>query len=72
MTAGAVYKTRSYTQAGLSKWILDSGATDHICCSLEFLSDVTKLDHPHPIMLGNGKLIFATHIGQLYPYSYGS
>ncbi|KAL2926280.1 Retrovirus-related Pol polyprotein from transposon RE2 [Bienertia sinuspersici] len=43
-------------------WLLDSGATDHICCDLNSFSSYFPCSKPyHSIMIPNGKRVFITH-----------
>ncbi|WVZ10188.1 hypothetical protein V8G54_014718 [Vigna mungo] len=43
-------------------WLLDSGATDHVCISLESFTSYQKIN-PIPICLPNGKIIHANYKG---------
>ena len=47
-----------------SAWIVDSGATNHICCSLQTLSSSTPLwDGDVSMRLGSGEVVSATAVG---------
>ena len=47
-----------------SAWIVDSGATNHICCSLQTLSSSTPLQQGDVSMrLGSGEVVSATAVG---------
>jgi len=43
-------------------WIIDTGATDHMVCSLSFLTTITLLVSKH-VKLPNGNFAKVTHIG---------
>lgn len=45
-------------------WILDSGATNHVVCSLDFLVDY-RLANGAEVHLPNGQCITVTHIGNV-------
>lgn len=45
-----------------STWILDSGASDHICFSQELLSELHNLSNQLTISLPNGQIEYITHI----------
>jgi hypothetical protein len=44
-------------------WIIDSGATHHMCNEKSAFKEMKPLVVPKRIMLGNGDITFATHIG---------
>lgn len=46
-------------------WLIDSGATDHMCCSLDFLKDVQLLSKPISVVLPDSSHIMVTHAGSL-------
>ena len=46
-------------------WIIDSGATHHMCYEREVFTSLKPLDVPKQIILGNGEIIQATHIGNI-------
>jgi len=43
-------------------WIIDTGATDHMVCSLSFLTTITSIVSKH-VRLPNGQFAKVTHIG---------
>ncbi|CAN1181509.1 hypothetical protein LINPERHAP2_LOCUS35439 [Linum perenne] len=45
-------------------WIVDSGATDHIACSIEFLDNYQVVSDSH-VSLPNGESVPITHIGSV-------
>ena len=45
-------------------WIVDNGATDHICSSLDLFKDYKVFDKsPNTITIANGKHVTVEHIG---------
>ena len=44
-------------------WILDSGATTHICSNRKLLTNATKLTVQHDILVGNGEIVTANESG---------
>ena len=49
--------------AGYQAWVLDSGATDHMCNCLESFSVSMPLTPPVPVTVGDGNKSFAVAIG---------
>lgn len=47
----------------LYTWLIDTGATDHMCCSLAMLTDVVTLPRPITLSLPNGAVISVTQSG---------
>ncbi|GJS09310.1 hypothetical protein Tco_0366106 [Tanacetum coccineum] len=47
-------------------WILDSGATDHICISLRHMHNITNLKTPIFINLPNGQTVKVTITGSVH------
>jgi hypothetical protein len=47
-----------------SKWIIDTGATDHIICSISLFTSITTTLSTN-VRLPNGKLAAVTHIGTI-------
>ncbi|XP_022843396.1 uncharacterized protein LOC111366948 [Olea europaea var. sylvestris] len=45
-------------------WIVDTGATDHMVCSISFLTTI-KEKISQPVTLPNGAIALATHIGNV-------
>lgn len=53
-----------------SKWIIDSGATDHICNNLKMFNSHEKYTKvPNTITIADGKQIVVEHIGQVKFYN---
>ena len=46
-------------------WVIDSGATQHICGSLEIMSEVRPLDPPEVITVTGDSTVEATHKGKV-------
>lgn len=44
-------------------WVIDSGATCHICCNQSLFASVEDLDEPLVVTLGDGKTIEVTQCG---------
>ena len=49
----------------MSSWILDSGATDHVTCSLNNLHSYESIN-PVTVKLPNGNYVHATHLGTVH------
>ena len=47
-------------------WVIDSGATQHICGSLENMSEVRPLDPPEVITVTGDSTVEATHKGKVH------
>lgn len=54
----------SYLHTHLS-WIIDSGATDHMCCNRSLFSFLQPLSQPHSIGLPNGLKTQVTFMGDV-------
>ena len=48
-----------------SPWIVDSGATHHMCNERAAFKEIKELQSPKRIVLGNGQSTYATHIGSV-------
>ena len=44
-------------------WIIDSGATCHMCANREFFGDLQPLEEPVDVTLGDGRILEATERG---------
>ena len=53
------------TQSG-TQWIIDSGATSHICSDRSLFTDLKKLNHPLDVVLGDGRALIAKHSGTVH------
>lgn len=47
------------------KWILDSGASDHMVCVKDWLRDVHKLDEPVIIKVASGHTLYCRYAGKV-------
>ena len=47
-------------------WVIDSGATDHICTSLSLMHSVSPLHNPIKLSLPNGHHVTVTQSGSVY------
>jgi len=48
-----------------SSWIIDSGATDHICSSLTYFASYQQI-HPIFVKLSNGNKVIANYSGSFF------
>ncbi|GJT82006.1 cysteine-rich receptor-like protein kinase 8 [Tanacetum coccineum] len=46
-------------------WVIDSGATDHVCISLSLMHNITKLHTPITVFLPNGHITQVTYTGSV-------
>ena len=46
-------------------WIIDSGASNHLCYKKEEFSELRELSSPKKIVLGDNRVIEATHEGRV-------
>eukprot|EP00794_Sanderia_malayensis_P006281 gene6281-7003_t len=51
------------TNENMDGWIIDSGATSHMCKDLQAFTDLSELDQPEEISVGDGHIVKATQIG---------
>ncbi|KAL0372319.1 UNVERIFIED_CONTAM: Retrovirus-related Pol polyprotein from transposon RE1 [Sesamum calycinum] len=57
---------RDYTrESGSSHWIVDSGATNHMCGDAHFFTALTKLHKPTLVHLPDNSISYATHLGNI-------
>ncbi|KAL0348614.1 UNVERIFIED_CONTAM: hypothetical protein Sangu_1089200 [Sesamum angustifolium] len=57
---------RDYTrESGSSHWIVDSGATNHMCGDARFFTTLTKLHKPTQVHLPDNSISYATHLGNI-------
>lgn len=47
------------------KWILDSGASDHMVCAKDWLRDVQKLEEPVIIKVASGQTLQCRYVGKV-------
>jgi len=48
-----------------SSWIIDSGATNHICSSLTYFASYQQI-HPNYVKLPNGNQVIANYSGSVF------
>ncbi|XP_074298267.1 uncharacterized protein LOC141629108 [Silene latifolia] len=48
-----------------NSWILDTGASDHMCSNKALFSDFRTLDKPYSIYLPNGSVVFIDTVGSV-------
>ena len=59
-------KGKTYNEISLKNcWIIDSGATAHVCSQDELLSEVTDIETAQKIYVGNGHAIVASKEGKV-------
>ena len=50
----------------MSSWIVDSGATNHVCCSMQMFDSATELaDGDYTMRVGNGAMVSAKAMGEV-------
>lgn len=47
-------------------WLIDTGVTDHICCSLDFMHNILVLSTLVQLSLPNGSNIVVTKVGSVH------
>ena len=52
------------------QWILDSGASDHMCANYDWFRDYEKLENPTQVKIGNGSSMYAIGTGKILIWSY--
>ena len=62
---GLVLQSLTVSACGIDseKWIVDSGATSHMCNNKALLEDFVELSEPVDVMLGDGKILNAIGSG---------
>lgn len=64
--AGLAYSMLSYSSHdALHTWIVDTGASNHMCCDLSIMFDLHKLPSPFQIALPNGQMIAVHYTGSV-------
>lgn len=48
-----------------NSWVMDSGASEHMCHDISMFTKYKKLECPRPIVIGDGKVIQAIGIGMI-------
>ncbi|WOH08594.1 hypothetical protein DCAR_0728038 [Daucus carota subsp. sativus] len=57
------YSNSIFSSVSQNTWLIDTGATDHMCCSLSLMSNVASLDSPVHVALPTGSAILVTQAG---------
>lgn len=65
--AGMAISSINLVHSGVFKgiWLIDTGATDHMCCSKDLLHNVQLLSTPVSVALPDNSHIIVTHSGSL-------
>lgn len=50
---------------GASEWVIDSGASAHMCCQRAWFTSFQKLIPTQPVIIGDGRSILATGKGRI-------
>ena len=53
-TDEALVTVHAFAATSIGSWVVDSGATCHICCDEKMFVDLTQLDTPQQVTLGDG------------------
>lgn len=61
-TSGITRISYTFNHSNLGSWIVDSGASYHICSSMRFFDDYKRISSVN-IRLPNGKMVVAKHAG---------
>lgn len=54
----------------INTWYLDTGASEHMCCQIDFFENFEYLSHKKPIKFGDEKVLFAIGLGTIKLVSY--
>ena len=57
------------TAFGNSTWVMDTGASDHIICSISFFQTYTTIDNC-VVELPNGESVHVTHVGTVKLFNF--
>jgi hypothetical protein len=66
LLAGEHAAVARHGPAQISEWVVDSGASSHICAHREWFSFFTPLNPPRPIYLGDKRILNAIGQGQIH------
>lgn len=64
--AGTTYSLLSISDLFTDIWILDTGATNHMCCKIDDLQDLNPLVDPITVKFPNGDTSLVTHTGSIF------
>lgn len=67
--ASNVYKSSIFLKPHQS-FIIDTGATNHMCFNINLLWSMTKFSQPHKIGLPNGYNLLVSHYGDVQIHDY--
>lgn len=67
--AGTAYSLSSSLCITDNVWILDTGATNHMCCNLTHMHDVQTIVNPYSVTFPNGEQAFVPHLGSVMLHS---
>ena len=65
VTSSGTYALSHETELARNRWIVDTGATQHMCCDITIFSSVKTLPVPIEIQVGNGETTTATSSGDV-------
>lgn len=57
--------TANVSQPKVGSWIIDTGASDHMCFQLHLMQNLTKLVQPVILSMPTGHTIVVSHIGNV-------
>jgi hypothetical protein len=60
-----LFMSNGETQAETNKWVIDSGATEHMCSHRDWFVSYHPLPVPKKVQLGNGAIIYAPGTGNV-------
>lgn len=66
---GTAFSFQSSVAIANNVWIIDTGATNHMCCSLDFMHDIVLLDPHLSVNFPNGTIVSVTHNGSVKLHS---
>ena len=64
--AGTAFSLSSSVQIPHNVWVLDTEATNHMCCNSTYMSNITALSEPLTVKFPNGQDALVTHRGSVY------
>lgn len=60
-----LFMARSRPDTSISEWVVDSGASAHMCCQRPWFVSFQKLNPTQPVIIGDGRSILATGKGRI-------
>lgn len=64
--AGTTFSMASSMHISPHTWVIDTGATNHMCCNLSVMQDVKILHIPLQVKFPNGQTVKVTHVGSVF------